>query len=211
MDYASFVDAMNRLLVIPPTGDANWDALLPRAIDAAEQRIYREFDFLATGHENAGFNLTLGNRDFTVPSGFNTITAANVITPAGQTPANGKRNPVERVSIDFLSAVWPTEATTGLPKRFALLTDTKLRVAPTPDDAYTLELIGTTRPAPLSDTNTETILTTLWPDLFLAAALAFGYRYQKNFPAAQEWEGNYAALSGSAAVEDVKRKRLAGG
>ena len=49
LDYTTYVQAIQNLAVAPQSGnDANFQAIIPRTIEYAELRIYRDFDFLCT-------------------------------------------------------------------------------------------------------------------------------------------------------------------
>jgi hypothetical protein len=97
-----------------------------------------------------------------------------------------------------------------------MITDQTIIVGPPPDAAYTMEVVGTIRPAPLSVSNTTTYLTQYLPDLFFAESLVFGYGYLKDFGAATDdprgsttWESHYQALWQSANTEENRKKYAA--
>lgn len=217
LNYATNKQALQTLLVIPQDNiDQNFENMIPRGIEYAELRIYRELDFLTT-NTAATTALVSGNRNVAMPGSIIILDDVNVVTPSSQTsPDAGTRNPLERVSLDFLNAVWSNGATTGLPKVYALLTDTTIKLGPVPDAAYTIECIGNIRPTPLSPTNLTTWLATNLPDLFLAAQMVWWSGYQRNFgaqaddpQAAQSWEKTYQDLKMGAAVEEWRRKSQA--
>jgi len=86
-------------------------------------------------------------------------------------------------------------------------------LGPSPDQAYVLESVGTFRPAPLSATNVNTVLTDLLPDLFFAASMSFMAAFQKNFGSqaddpkmAQSWESQFSLLMQSAKTEEFRKK-----
>lgn len=60
MNYAQLVDALNNLLQTQSSAD--FTDILPRIIDDAEQRIYRELNFLAQRQENISLVTTAGSR-----------------------------------------------------------------------------------------------------------------------------------------------------
>ena len=98
-----------------------------------------------------------------------------------------------------------------------MITDQTIIVGPWPDQAYTLEVIGTIRPTPLSVTNTSTYLTTYLPDLWVAATMIFMMGYERDFGAqsdnpasAVSWEGQYEKLFASANVEEFRKKYQSG-
>jgi hypothetical protein len=166
--------------------------------------------------------LAAGNRNFTLPTAqgvFLVVEDINAITPVTETnPDLGTRNPLLPVSKEFLDALYPSNVGAGVPRYFAPVTQSAYIVGPWPDAAYHLEVVGTQRPAPLSATNTHTLLTDYFPDLFMAASMVFACGYQQNFSAmgdnpasALSWESHYKSLFGSAAVEEMRKKHASEG
>lgn len=199
-----------------PSSDANFNAILPRAVEQAEQRIYRELDLITTETAETAA-LSSGVRNIAIPGGILILHELNIVTPAGTAPDQGTRNPVQRVSLAFLNAVAPTAAATlgspSLPKYYALLDDVDVRLGPAPDAAYEAEFIGVVRPAPMSSANPTTWLGTNLPDLLLAGVNVFMAGYQRDFGAqsdnpqlALSWEASFQELKKSALVEEARRK-----
>lgn len=216
LTYATFTTSLANMIVVPVT-DPNYVIALPNIIDDTEQRLYRELDLLST-RVTATAPLVANNRNFTLPlvSGitFVVVEQMNVITPASQTdPSLGARNPLEPVSKEYLDAVWPSVAGAGVPSSFAPISQQNWIVGAWPDAAYTVEVVGTIRPAPLSVSNQNTFLTQNLPDLFLAAALVMSAGYQLNFSAAGDnpqagvtWETHVKTLLDSAKGEELRKK-----
>ena len=205
-------------MLVIPAADPNYQIALPNIIDDSEQRIYRELDLLNTIVRDTGGNLAANSRNFTLPQTggrFVVTESMNVFTPVG-TQTNRKQ--LVPVSREFLDAVWGNEAsvsTPSIPQYYAMITDQTIIVGPPPDANYTMEVIGTIRPTPLSNANQTTYLTLYLPDLFFAECLIFGYGYLKNFGAACDdpqgsvtWNAHYKDLWQSANTEE-QRKRYA--
>jgi len=161
--------------------------------------------------------LTSGSRKFTLPttSGiFVVVEEFNVITPAGITnPELGERVALLPASKEYLDVVYPSVTGEGVPGYFAPISQQDWILGPWPDSAYTVEVVGTIRPAPLSATNQTTFLSQYLPDVFLAAALVFAAGYQQNFSAmgdnpqqAVTWESHVKPLIDSAKVEEIRKK-----
>jgi hypothetical protein len=222
--YPDVTTALGTLFEIPitapasasPSSDANFNNILPRAIEQAEQRLYRELDLITTTTAQVA-SLSSGVRNVAIPGGIIILNDLNVITPAATAPDAGTRNPVQRVSLSFLNAAAPIAAAVlgspSIPKYYALLDDVNLRLGPAPDAAYQAEFIGPIRPAPMSASNPTTWLGTDLPDLFLAALNVFMAGYQRDFGAqsdnpqlALSWEATYQELKKSAAVEEARRR-----
>jgi hypothetical protein len=219
LTYSTYKTALATLSVVPET-DANWLAILPSCIDYAELRIYRDLDLLSTVATDTSLTTTANQSTVTMASGlFVTLQNVNVITPAGTTnPDLGTRVPLLPVAKEFLQYAWPSAANPNVPQYFAMIKDTQFSLGPWPDAAYTLEIIGTQRPATLSDVNTTTFISQYLPDLFLMASMIFISGYQRNFgrqsddpQMAQSYESQYQNLLKGSTVEEYRKKFAASG
>lgn len=215
LTYNSFLIDLANMIAVPVT-DPAYAVAVPNIIDDTEQRLYRELDLLSTVTRDTGL-LVVNNRNFTLPSNHGRFVGTeqmNAITPAGQTnPDLGTRNPMLPVSKEYLDVIYPDVAGAGVPTSFAPISDQDWIVGPWPDAAYTIEVVGWIRPAPLSVSNQTTFLTLYLPDLFMTAALIFSAGYQQNFSAAgdnpqagQNWQSHYDKLIASASVEEIRKK-----
>lgn len=213
-DYTGYQTALATLMATITT-DPNFVAILPDCIDYAEQRIYRELDLLNTRFIDTSVTTTAGNRTVNLNSGLYVLETLAVITPAGASTSTGQRAVLQPVTHDFIDIVYPNTQTAyqSQPLYYAMITQTQAILGPCPDGAYLVETVGTQRPAPLSISNTSTVLTTMLPDLFLAASMVFMTGYQKNFGAqaddpkmSQSWEAQYQALMAGAKSEEFRKK-----
>lgn len=219
MNYSEYVQ---RLIVMAASNatDAVFLSMIPAIIDSAEQRCYRDLDLLTTVTANSSKTATSGARSFTLPTTnhYVTVQDINVITPDTETnPDLGTRNALVPVSKEYLDAVYNSAANSGLPEYFAMLTDQIILFGPFPDKAYTIEVVGTIRPAPISPTNPETFLSLWLPDLFLAASMIFVTGMQRDFgaqsddpAAAKSWDNEYSKLLASALTEEIRKKFTSG-
>lgn len=223
LNYSSFTTSLANFLVIPVT-DPNFVSAIPNIIDDAEQRLYRELDLVDTVTSDASNSLTQGSRNFTAPipatnGQFIVIQGMNVITPAGTVdPDAGVRHPLLPSTKEMLDFLWPGSSPSGLPQYFAQTGQNLFIVGPWADANYQVEVLGTIRPAPLSVGNPITVLSYLFPDLFLDAALVMGAAYLKDFGAVQDdpksgltWESKYQTNIKSAIVEQARKKFQAQG
>lgn len=215
LTYNTFTTSVANFLVLP-VADPNFVLALPNIIDEAEQRIYRELDLLATIVRDTG-PVVAGNRNFNLPTNTGTFVVVeniNIITPAGTTdPDLGTRNPVLPSTKELCDMLFPNSTSSSVPQYFGMVTQGSLVFAPWPDAAYTVEVVGTQRPAPLSAGNQTTFLSVNLPDLLLNAALVMGAGYLKNFGAAVDdpqsglsWEALYKKSFDSANVEEIRKK-----
>jgi len=212
----SYVNQIATMAVVDPTNSA-FLTILPQAITYAENRMYREIDFLFTSIANLDYSCTVGSRQINVPAGtFVVPEQINIITPVGATsPDNGNRVPLLPTTKEFLDQVYGSGLTAnrGLPKYFAPFDDYTFLLGPYPDAAYTVELIGTYRPDSLSSTNQTTFISLYLPDVFIMASMIYISGYQRNFgkqadepQMAVSYESQYQALKASALMEENRKK-----
>ncbi len=196
--------------------DTDFQAQLPTITDSAEQNCYRELDLLAS-IVTVTAAMTANSRFFTLPitNGsatihFLVVDAVNVFDAAN---TRHPLTPATREGIDFL---WPSETAKSaavIPGLFARISDTQLLVGSAPGAAWSCEVIGTIRPAPLSSTNTDTYLTDYLSDLFFAACMVSATggllkNYGAQADSAQQaisWQAQYQERLASAKREELRK------
>jgi hypothetical protein len=142
------------------------------------------------------------------------VSEINVITPAGTSdPDSGTRNALVPTSDEMLNSLWPGVAGSTVPQYFAMVNQGSIIVGPWPAAAYQVEVVGTIRPAPLSASNTTTLLSWYFPDLFIAASMVRAAAYQQNYGSASDdpkmaltWESHFQDLLKGADVEEARKK-----
>ena len=210
----SYIAEMSTLAVVSPT-DPAFLTILPQMITYAENRMYRDIDFLFTSISTSAYSCSVGSRIIAVPAGTIVVPEQiNLITPAGTTnPDFGTRVPLLPTTKEFLDAVYGSSFYTAAPQYWVPFDDYTFLVGPYPDQNYTVEIVGTYRPASLSSTNLTTFISLYLPDVFLMASMIFISGYQRNFgrqsddPAmAQSYESQYQALLKSAVSEENRKK-----
>lgn len=240
--YDSFQLALALEMIVPNANvlEPNFVKILPTIIDYAEQRCYRELDclhaetqqwFPMTAFQRAQPFLA-ANAAYANPTPAQQILIVErvIIQPVGATPHVAGAaptlggEPAIPATVDYLDAVYsglfPNPGPLGRPVRFAPINDTILAFGPTPDQPYSFVIHGKCRPVPLynaapADGTQTTFLTTVLPDLFLAAAMVSASGYRHNFGAqaddprmAVSWETQYQELLGSAKNEETRKRFL---
>lgn len=212
----SYIQQIATLAVVDQT-DPNFIIILPQCITYAENRIYRDLDFLFTSISTTDYGLTAGSRSISVPSGvFVVPEQINVLTPAGTTnPDLATRVPLLPTTKEFLDQVYGSGAVSnrGVPKYFCPFDDYTFLVGPYPDANYTCEIVGTYRPQSLSSTNLTTFISLYLPDIFIMASMIFISGYQRNFGRASDdpqmamsYEKQYQELLRGAMSEEARKK-----
>jgi len=211
----SYIGQISTMAVVDPT-DTAFLAILPQMITYAENRIYRDVDFLFTSIATTAYGLTVGSRIISVPAGTLVVPEQiNVITPYTVTnPDLGTRNPLLPTTKEFLDAVYNVASNTGLPKYFVPFDDYTFLVGPYPDSNYTCEIIGTYRPDSMSASNLTTFISLYLPDLLIMASMIYIAAYQRNFSSAMgndpqmpvTYETQYQTLLKGAVSEENRKK-----
>jgi hypothetical protein len=211
----SYITQIATMAVVDES-DAAFLAILPQMITYAENRIYRDVDFLFTSIANSSYTVPINTRKITVPAGtFVVPEQINLITPAGNTnPESCIRVPLLPTTKEFLDAVYGSSSATGQPKYFCPFDDYTFLVGPYSDATYFVEIIGTYRPPSLSVTNTTTFISLYLPDVFIMASMIYIAAYQRNFSSALgndpqmpvTYETQYQTLLKSAISEENRKK-----
>jgi len=234
LTYAQYVTEIATMAVVSET-DPNFLEILPQMITYAENRMYRDINFMftSTSLHGATFILTPGNRNLsfsmTLPDNSGTFVVSeqiNLLTDAAGDPSATTdpdacvRVPLLPTTREFLDAVYGSSlsANRGAPKYFVPFNETLFLFGPVPDAAYPVEVVGTYRPNSLSSTNTTTFISLYLPDVFIMASMIYISAYQRNFGRANDdpqmavsYESQYQALLKSALVEEARKTFEASG
>jgi len=238
LTYSQYVTQIATMAVVAET-DAACVTILPQMITYAENRMYRDIDFMFTstslhgvsfvltaGSRNLSFNINLASNSdaqagtFVVSEQINLLTDASGNAASTTNPDACVRTPLLPTTKEFLDAVYGSSLTAnrGKPEYFVPFNETLFFVGPVPDQAYPVEVVGTYRPNSLSATNTSTFISLYLPDVFIMASMIYISAYQRNFGRANDdpqmaitYESQYQALLKSAIVEEARKKFDAAG
>lgn len=203
-------------MAVVPTTDANFQIILPQAINYAELRIQRDLDFLSTQISNSSYSFSSGSNILTIPTS-SFITLQTIAVSSG-----GQTYPLTPVTKEYLQNVYGSSTGASVPKFFAVyggdaattgLTSQNIIVGPWPDQNYAAVITGTVRSQPLSASNTTTFISVYLPDLMIMASMIYISAYQRNFgrlnddpQMAQTYESQYQALKAGALIEENRKK-----
>lgn len=223
LSYSQYIMQIAQMAVVQET-DPNFIAITPMMINYAELRIYRDLDFMEVSEALFGesYKIAAGNRNLSfnknLPDGsvFTISEQINLITPVGQNdPDQGTRVPLLPTTKEFLDAVYGSSLSENRsqPMYYAPFNDSIFLVGPVPDSDYYVEIVGTVRPAPISQSNPFTFISQYFSDLFIMASMIYISAYQRNFgkqsddpQMAQSYESQYMTLLKSAATEEARKK-----
>ena len=215
--------------VIPP----DFASLYPNATSYAESRICAEIPLLANHTQDSSLTTTANSRELDLSSITTPLIVMErlaLITPANTAADSGVRQQYIQTTTDFIDMFWPNASVTRSPatsqnigRYWAPRTKTQgsaytvnqIVIAPTPDDTYTAECTGLFQPAPISNSNPQTYLSTTYPDLMVAACMVFlEGALMRNFGAqssdpreAQSWEVVYQGLKSACDFEEMRRRK----
>jgi len=175
----------------------NVENKIDREVDSDAQRRYATTSCQV---DNAFIDLT------SAPAGFRFARAIQIVK------SNGEREWIEQVDTTFIDEYSitrsdATSSTNGIPKFWANWDANTLILAPTPDQAYTLEMWYNETPERLSSTNTTTFLSDKAPELLLYGTIAEAYSYLKNPQEMQLYDQKFQAALQAFAQEQMGRKR----
>jgi len=214
LTYSQYVTQIATLAVVAED-DPAFVEILPQMITYAENRMYRDLDFLSTVEAKINYSVTTNSRSLLVSaSDFVTIQEVNLITPTGTpNPENGTRVSLLPTTKEFINASYPSSSYKAQPAYFAMSNQNNMLVGPWPDGTYYLEIVGTVRPNSLSSSNPTTFISLYLPDLLIMASMIYVSGYQRNFGRANDdpqmavtYESQYQTLLKSAMVEEARKK-----
>lgn len=182
--------------------DANvfTNAVCNTFITMAENRILRDIDLDVFKLEVTG-NMTSGNKFLTAPSDILTHRYLMITK-------DGEQIFLEFRDTSFMKEYWPDGTATGTPRFYSVWDQNTFYIAPTPNQAYAVELGYIRRPEQLSSTNPETWVSKNAPEALLYACLIQAYSYTKG-PAdiLAYFENSYNQAIQGLGVEQQGRRR----
>lgn len=212
--YSSFVSALATEMAVSPT-DTNFQSILPTIIDDLEQICYRELDLLASSVTVTG-TASANNRLFTLPTTSGHVLVVDAINVLDNNSVRHPVTPATREGVDYLFPSNAAPSTPSYPSIFARIDDGAVLFGPAPDSPYSVEVVATIRPAPLSATNASTFLSSYLSDLFFAAAMVSASGYMRNFGSmaddprmAISWKAEFNQRLTSAKTEELRKSYVA--
>lgn len=113
--------------------DSEFEAEVPTFVRLAEQRIYNSV-LIPNLRRNVTGNAYANNRYLQTPTDFLSVYEISVIK------ATGKYETMLQKEVSYLREAYPDPSVVGTPRYYAFFDDDTFIMAPTPDQAYTIEL-----------------------------------------------------------------------
>jgi hypothetical protein len=177
--------------------DAATIAYIPTFIMLAEQVLAAELKFL--GNINVGsVTLTPTQAVLQKPARWHKTVSMTMIV-------NGERTPIFLRKYEYLREYWPSTTATDEPKYYADYDYTHWLIAPTPDAAYSMEVVYYERVQPLDSTNQTNWFTQYAPQAMLYGTLLQAMPFLKNDERMQMWQAQYTQIVTTLKEEDKQR------
>ena len=194
MTYNSLFDDISTYLERTDTATLN---KIPTFIMLAEQVLASEIKFLGnlTVNESA---MVAGNPVIMKPARWRKTVSMNITT-------GSERRPVFLRTYEFLRQYWPDESLEDLPKYYADYDYSHWLVAPTPDEAYTFEVMYYEEVQPLDATNQTNWFTLYAPQAMLYGSLLQAMPYLKNDERIPMWQAQYDKIVAQLKTENIQR------
>ena len=175
-------------------------AQIPSLINFAERRISR--DLKIQGFQVAVVtNLQAGVAVLAKPDRWRDTISMNIGTGTG----NNTRQQLFTRGYEYVRSYWPDETQVAEPVFYADYNYTNWIIAPTPDEAYPIEILYYELPV-LLDENTQTNwLTQYAPNLLLYATLLEATPFLKNDERIPVWQSMYASAAQALQGEDMSK------
>lgn len=179
---------------------AEFAAYLPRAVDLAEKRLFKDLD-LPDLEQKASGNLNTGSAVFIKPEGY---TFGNFVYITDQ---NGKRKLLKKRREDFIQDFWPDPTELGEPRYYGDSLETGFLIAPTPDFDYAYEIKYTSKPQGLSTSNQTNYFTRRCSELLYYATVIEMLKFMKAYEQIGTWQQDYSDAALKWNIEMIQKRR----
>lgn len=194
MTYDSLVENIQSYLERTDTATLE---KIPLFIMLAEQIIASQIKFLGNMTVNQS-TMVLGESIIDKPARWHKTVSFNILV-------NGERQPVFLRKYEYLREYAPNASVTGVPVFYGDYDYTHWLVAPTPDAAYTFEVLYYERIQPLDSSNQTNWFTIYAPQALLYGSLLQAMPFLKNDERMPMWQQNYDLIIQTLKAEDVQR------
>ena len=170
---------------------------IPTFIMLAEQVIAADLKFLGNLTVNTS-TMVLGDPVIEKPARWHKTVSMNVTV-------NGQRQPVLLRKYEYIRNYWPNATQTDVPLFYCDYDYTHWLVGPTPDAAYSFEILYYERVQPLSSSNQTNWFTEYAPQAMLYGSLLQAMPFLKNDERVQLWQALYQQAMDVLVAEDKLR------
>jgi hypothetical protein len=180
---ADYTYLVNDLLQACENDSQEFTDYIPNMVNRAEERLTRDLDdyglVVSTSVAVSG-----STANITLPTGTRIIKNMSIEN-------SGSRINLLLRTDEYLSSYWPVSASTGIPKYYSRITDTSIRVAPTPNATYGVRFMTVSRPTTLTSAAPENYFTKTCYDALFNGSMIEAMVFMKNYSAIPLFEGRY--------------------
>jgi hypothetical protein len=170
---------------------------IPTFIMLAEQVLASEIKFLGNLTVNES-TMVQGNPIITKPARWRKTVSMNVTVA-------GERKPVFLRTYEYMRQFWPDDAQEDVPQYYGDYDYSHWLIAPTPDDAYTFEVMYYEEVQPLDATNQQNWFTQYAPQAMLYGSLLQAMPFLKNDERLPMWQAQYDKIVNQLKTENIQR------
>ena len=170
---------------------------IPTFIMLAEQVLASEIKFLGNLTVNQS-TMVQGNPIITKPARWRKTVSMNVTVA-------GERKPVFLRTYEYMRQFWPDDAQEDVPQFYGDYDYQHWLIAPTPDDAYTFEVMYYEEVQPLDATNQQNWFTQYAPQAMLYGSLLQAMPFLKNDERLPLWQAQYDKIVTQLKTENIQR------
>lgn len=194
MTYNSLFDDISSYLERTDTATLN---KIPTFIMLAEQTLASEIKFLGNLTVNES-TMVSGDPIITKPARWRKTVSMNV-------SVNGEKRPVFLRTYEYLRQYWPDDSQEDVPKYYADYDYSHWLIAPTPDEAYSFEVMYYEEVQPLDATNQINWFTQYAPQAMLYGSLLQAMPFLKNDERMPLWRAEYDKIVAQLKTENIQR------
>ena len=194
MTYDSLVQDIQQYL---ERNDAATLSKIPLFIMLCEQKLASDIKFLGNLIVNTS-TMVQGQPVIDKPARWRKTVSMNVTV-------GGVKQPILLRKYEYLREYWPVATDQDVPKFYCDYDYTHWLVAPTPDSAYTFEVLYYERVQPLDSSNQTNWFTQYAPQAMLYGSLLQAMPFLKNDGRIAVWKQEYAEIVAALKSEDLTR------
>lgn len=170
---------------------------IPTFIMLAEQVLASEIKFLGNLTVNQS-TMVQGDPVIVKPARWRKTVSMNI-------EVDGQRRPIFLRTYEYMKQYWPDDSQEDLPKYYGDYDFYHWLVAPTPDQAYTFEVMYYEEVQPLDVTNQQNWFTQYAPQAMLYGSLLQAMPFLKNDERLPLWQAQYDKIVAQLKTENIQR------
>lgn len=197
LSYDTLVEDLKAYLDRGNNAGSAAEANIPRRINDAERAVIADLKIQGYEHTIRGY-LAAGTAIYDKPDRLRRILGVQVVV-------SSKRRILQGRVYEFVRSYWSDETVQGVPKYYAEVDAERILIAPTPDDAYPIEIKGYFTPLLLGPENQTNFMTEFLPNPLRYRALKEMALYLKKYDQADKFSAEYREALAALGQEDIQK------